>query len=73
MKFKYVGEAPDGFIEQYGARFVPGQATDVTEEWAIAKLLGNRFFVVADEGEAPPKRRGRPPKIKPETDDGDVQ
>jgi hypothetical protein len=65
MRFRYVGEAPDGSIEQYGYRFTPGQETDVSDEGAIRKLSGNRFFVAAGESveDVPaPKRRGRPPK-----------
>ena len=76
MRFVYRGEAPNGFIEQYGVRFVPGEPAEVTEEAAVRKLLGNRYFCsVEGEAEAP-KRRGRQPKVKVEQeadDDGSVQ
>ncbi len=47
MKFIYTGEAPDGFIEQYGHVFKPGEVVEVTEPFAVKKLLGNRFFQAA--------------------------
>lgn len=64
MRFRYVGEAPNGSIEQYGYKFTPGQETDVADEFAIRKLSGNPAFVAVGEPveDVPaPKRRGRPP------------
>ena len=71
MRFRYIGEAPNGSIEQYGVRFIPGQASEVTDELAVKKLLGNRFFEALGQDvptdHPQPKRRGRPPKVRPES------
>lgn len=64
MKFKYIGEYPDGQIEQYGVVFKAGEASDVDDEWAVRKLLGNPFFeAVGETDEAPKNKGGRPRKM----------
>ena len=53
VMFKYIGdpdhdgEGPDT-IEAYGCQFVPGEPTDVTEDFAIKKLDGNSHFERVD-------------------------
>lgn len=68
--FRYIGEAPNGSIELYGVTFKPGEASEVSDAFAIRKLSANRFFeavwaapqpVAAEE----PKRKGRRPKDEP--------
>ena len=55
--FKYIGESPNGLFEMYGFSWENGTAHNVTEETAIRKLSGNRFFERADtEGEG---KKGR--------------
>ena len=79
MQFRYIGEAPNGFIVQYDVRFTPQNVSEVVDPWAISKLLGNRFFepigdvpdpatliAVPDSATVAPKRRGRPPKLRSE-------
>jgi hypothetical protein len=55
MKFKYIGEAPEGKITQHDVVFLPNEWTEVKDEFAINKLRGNRFFVAADAKEKPKK------------------
>lgn len=67
MKFKYTGEAPEGFIDQYGVKFVPGEASEVSDTFAIGKLSNHPLFeAVGDSApvvtEEPKKRGGRPKK-----------
>lgn len=75
MRFRYVGEAPNGSIDHFGVRFTPGEVAEITDAAAIKKTLANSFFVPVD-GDAPdvpdqpaPKRRGRPPKVKTDGED----
>lgn len=69
MKFTYIGEAPNGFIELYGARFVPGEAVEVTDAMAMRKLGNHSLFVASSEPTAPaepePKRKPRKPRDEP--------
>lgn len=48
---KYHGEYPEdrGFIRQYGHEFSGGDPVTVTDEFALLKFRGNRFFTVVDE------------------------
>lgn len=78
MKFRYVGDSPNGPFEMYGANWETGSINDVTDGWAIGKLKGNAFFECLEHEENPvevlPPRRGRPRKIDVEAesqDDGD--
>lgn len=68
MKFRYLGEAPEGSITMYGATFEAGGVGDVTDARWIAKLTNHPLFEEVDEGQpspaAEPKKRGRPPKPK---------
>ncbi len=56
--------------------FPLGEAVDVPNALAV-KLMGNSHFrveglaVTAEQQPEPPKRRGRPPKVKPETEPGE--
>lgn len=59
MRFRYIGEVSGPYMEMYGLRWTENGEGEVTEPEFVRKLLGNRFFVPVD---APPKRRGRPPK-----------
>lgn len=66
MKFRYIGECPEGTITQYDVTFRPGEASEVTDETAIRKLSANRFFEAVDAAPAEAEKRGpgRPPKVK---------
>lgn len=57
MKFRYIGEAPNGPIEQYGHIFTPGEAVEVTDETAVRKLKAHKFFE-ADSDDAPVRNKG---------------
>lgn len=78
MKFTYIGEAPNGEIEQYGNVFRPNEPVDVTDEAAIEKLKAHKFFEAVNDSDAPATKNkgGRPKKIvteQPESEnDGDA-
>jgi len=56
-EFKYTGESPNGTFEMFGHTWENGTVNIVTDETAIRKLSGNRFFERADtEGEG---KKGR--------------
>ena len=78
MKFRYLGEAPNGSIVQHGVEFSAGGISEVTEEAAIAVLKGNRFFeavpdsldeVVSDDIEHVKRKPGRPRKVEPDANE----
>lgn len=56
-KVTYIGTYPDGqvdddgvaYIDQYDYRFQPKKSVDVTDEYHLEKLTGNRFFEVSGE------------------------
>ena len=49
MKFRYLGDKE--VMQAFGCDFSGGQTPDVTDDNAIKRLSGNRFFeVVEDEG-----------------------
>lgn len=49
-KVKFIPEAGvSDETEQYGVAFAGGEAVEVTDEKALAKFRGNRFFEVEDE------------------------
>lgn len=69
-KFRYIGEAPNGSIEQYGVTFKPGEASEVTDALAIRKLSGNPFFeAVADAPVEIPVKAAKKPKGGPANGD----
>lgn len=68
MFFSYIGEGEE--TDAFGLVFPRGVPVEVTDAHAIRKLSNNAQFVAVFDGvevvEAPePKRRGRPPKVKP--------
>jgi hypothetical protein len=63
MKFRYIGEAPNGPIEQYGHVFAPGELVDVTDEAAIGKLKAHKFFEADGDGSSMKNKGGRPRKL----------
>ncbi len=62
MKFRYVGDAPEGSIDAFGVRFRPGEVSDVTDPAACRKLAGNRFFEKV-EGDASPSTAEAAPSV----------
>ena len=56
MKFKYLGKNEG--MQVFGHDFSDGATPDVTDEKAIAKLMGNAEFEAVDDAPAPPA----PPK-----------
>ena len=65
MKFMYIGE---GKTEVFGICFDAGESIEVTDEYAIGKLMHNHLFTHNNDAPvapAPQKRRGRPPKVMP--------
>lgn len=68
--FRYIGEAPNGSIELYGVTFKPGEASEVSDAFAIRKLSANRFFEVVEQAAQPPPKKPRKMKDEP---NGDVQ
>lgn len=48
--------------------FALGEAVEVADEQLALKLRGMECFEEVDGGEPPKKKRGRPPKAKPEAD-----
>jgi hypothetical protein len=75
-RFVYNGEAPNGFIELYGVKFVPGEASEVSDAdlLAIRKLSGHSLFeradVVAPMAPEPAVKKSKKPKSEP--DHGDL-
>lgn len=70
MRFKYIGESPNGPFEMYGHIWENGTENDVTDGAAVKKLEGNRFFEAAEAVSEPaPKKRG--PKSKKDVNDGE--
>jgi hypothetical protein len=47
MKFQYLGKKED--MKVFGADFTNGATPDVTDEYAIKKLSGNRHFAPVTE------------------------
>jgi hypothetical protein len=68
MKFRYIGEAPNGPIEQYGYTFTPGEAVDVTDEAAVRKLKVHKFFEAESDGASLKNKGGRMRKSATESD-----
>ena len=73
-KFVYNGEAPNGSVELYGVKFVPGEASEVSDAdlVAIRKLSGNRFFERVDVAAAPAPVEPVTKKAKKAIANGDV-
>lgn len=70
-RFAYVGDRAGTTL--FGVKFQRGVAAEVLELRAIGKLSNNHEFVLVVDGVEvsqaapvmePPKRRGRPPKVK---------
>jgi hypothetical protein len=76
MRFTYVG--PEIAVAIFGHTFANGVAVEVTDGHAIAKLSNHPEFTAdgkpAADNSLPaveaPKRRGRPPKVRPDADQG---
>lgn len=69
--FKYVGESPNGAFPMYGQDWKNGSINDVTDEVAIRKLSGNRFFerIDAEVTIEQPKKKGKGPRKEVAHDD----
>lgn len=66
-RFKYIGEAPAGPFQMYGATWDHDMISEVVDHAFVRKLNGNRFFVAIDPETAPAtedvkKKGGRPKK-----------
>jgi hypothetical protein len=72
VKIVYLGcEGAPLVSTHYGVEFTIGEAAEVTDPEALAKLTNHPHFAIADETDfipAAPKRRGRPPKVKEDAD-----
>lgn len=74
-RFKYIGEAPNGPVQMYGAEWDTGKVSEVSDPYFIKKLSGNQFFeAVADT--QPEPEVAKPKKVKQAkkdvTDNGDT-
>ena len=77
MKFRYLGEAPNGSIVQHGVEFSAGGISEVTDGATIAILKGNRFFEAVpdsldealDDIEHVKRKPGRPRKVEPDANE----
>lgn len=67
--FKYIGEAPDGPFQMYGATWDDGETAEVSDPVFAAKLRGNRFFVEVSTETAPVQKARKAHKAKVATDD----
>ena len=61
-RFKYIGEAPNGPFQMYGAEWDAGKVSEVSDPVFVRKLNGNQFFeAVAD---TPEPEAAKPKKVK---------
>lgn len=58
MKFKFLGDTKN--MKVFGYDFSDGATPDVTDEKAIAKLLGNAEFKAIEDAPAPPAKDEKP-------------
>lgn len=65
MKFMYIGDEPETTI--FGVTFPQGEAVEVTDPRAIAKLKHNHLFV-ANEDEAKPEPKAKKAKKAEQAD-----
>ena len=70
MKFKFLGDTKN--MKVFGYDFSNGATPDVTDEKAIAKLLGNAEFEVVEAPQTPPvkeeKAKANKKEEKPKED-----
>lgn len=69
--FKYIGEAPNGPFQMYGATWDHGLTADVSDPVYAAKLKGNPFFEEVGAQSPDPTETAKKPakKRKPEVAD----
>lgn len=68
MKFKYLGEAPDGEITQCGVVWKPNEVSEVSDEADVEMLKGHPLFEAVGDSEPVPMRKSKPrkPVIEPD-------
>ena len=69
-RFKYIGEAPNGPFQMYGAEWDAGKVSEVSDPSFVRKLNGNQFFEAVGESQkplpdyAPEPEAAKPKKVK---------
>lgn len=73
-RFKYIGEAPNGPFQMYGATWGHGEVSEVSDPAFVRKLNGNQFFEAVADAQPEPEA-AKPKKVKQAkkdvTEDGD--
>ena len=62
-RFKYIGEAPNGPVQMYGAEWDTGKVSEVSDPYFIKKLSGNQFFEAIEDTQPEPEA-AKPKKVK---------
>lgn len=71
MRYAYIG--PEDRVQIFGLEFIQGEPVEVTDPHALGKLAHMTTEFMADgavEEVATKPRRGRPPAVKPDADQG---